>query len=319
MKKIIIASLLACSFLSLTGCEKGVGVGADSSSSKGTTQSESLISKKTIASADELAKAIKMPAPAMIYKGFQDFNDMGALAVTLGQPSATILVTDGIRDAKKSAQEITKNVNAQLAASAPDGKKPEFKNADEIEDTMRRSYYAGAISTLGQPIAGWPFDLFNPRDKEAAVLWIRNIMTIATFSDLVMTEIASKIDGHLLRDPAQASEAIKEVWDAIPTATLNNAWAQAQESAKNSGITLDMVTGRGVGWQCGEASYYWDETGFRMRKNGGTWFGDGKISGKAYEIAMTSSISAVAEKSKELNNSQSTARKEGVSGSVNVK
>jgi hypothetical protein len=159
--------------------------------------------------------------------------------------------------------------------------------------------YMAPISAITAPYYGWEV---NPMSGGRGGASVTNYMEFqeaaANYTNAVFAQIASGLKDEVLKDPDAAKETIQKRFLAIPPENLERLWDESVKKAiQPQHRTLDMATGRGVGWTTNGSSFNGDTGGMTWTKSGVVWLGQGKIDGKEYTVGLESVMSASTEKS----------------------
>jgi hypothetical protein len=316
---------LSLTFL-LAACGQGTGTGASGGSTSSTSASDSTgFSLSRLLDTGKAAKAtVSMPASALIVDAMRQWlaedgwqpaqaREFHIMATSFDPKSFTPVsaaeVTAKAATEKATPEqyrEAVAGLNAAIKASpivAPAfraklrcAEKGAAGKADEAlacyTDASTRALAALAIVNAHAARSGWEI---NPnRDKRELVhAYLDYNAATAEFASLLEAELAAGLAARTLRDPDDAKARIIEAMIAMPIDKIKAAAEQAVQIARenNRQITLDMVSMKGIGWTAGGSFYLGDSKGWTITRNGVTWFGDGKVNGKAYELGLESSIS----------------------------
>ncbi|MEI7429256.1 MAG: hypothetical protein WCL27_02295 [Betaproteobacteria bacterium] len=327
----------------LSGCGKeGVGVSTEGSSGSSVETKSGLSWLKEISTGSSAKNTIAMPASALIADAMNDimatfdikakdalknFFEMADYEGWTPVKTASTWTFKPSYDwaaykqrllERKSAARSIATTNA-LIKCVDMGVKGDLEAAQTCyNDIYMRVWAAAAIAVAVKPEQGWPVD---PDGKKAAQ-YMFSMSSIVEFSSLLGSELASKLQGRVLRDPADAKEQIAAALLAIPREKLNaisNASTEIVDKGFKENITIDMASGKGITWTLGNGNYKNMGAGWSLSRNGVTWFGEGKLCGKSYDLALESSISATRTTRDQTDQSVGTSSQSSTKGNVGVK
>lgn len=275
----------------LSACHQG-GVGVESGASqKAATASENTLqSQRGITSSTSAQASIQMPASALAQQAFQQY----ARASYLPPPSPST---------NQMSQLIWEGSMQQ----------PTQVNTPASAQTMG----ALAIASMAYPWQGWPFNCFGC-SKEAA--WARGMAQQVVFSNTILSMILPKLSAQTLADPADAQAAIIAAYKAIPPAQLVAAYQQAGQQLQG-GINFDFSGSQPspIHFMIGANDFQASPTGWKWSMAGVPWFGEGRISGKNIELALSSAIEKSQSQTSGTGTSTGTSTEQGAGGSAGVK
>ncbi len=176
---------------------------------------------------------------------------------------------------------------------------------------------AASIVLANKPLKGWPVD---PNSKKG-IVYVLSVVTHAEFSNLIETDIASQLKGRVLRDPNEAKAEIVKILYSYDKETLIRAGQEARGVVEKGADSLqfDFTGVKGAAFLMGNGHYQNTGKGWEVLKNGVIWFGDGKLSGKSYELSLESSISTNMTKSQNIENSTTGSNTNGSKATAGVK
>lgn len=309
MKKIALAALVAAS---LGGCG-GSGVSVTTEAGSGdATEAGSVIDRiKSLFFKTEVKATIQYPASQLIFEAIWEGEDAGQIARLrphLAQKLQRPVAADDFYELLPADELLQMLQNPAIRAQVlREGSPPlvaAIESGDEtrIRDALKRNGWRLPTAFAVSPCPGWEVDstMTSGAQDEAEELEAHqtaraylHLMEASThFTNAIFTEIASKIAPQVWRDPTTARAAIVTAWHAIPVATFEAIWAEAVTSTGQT-PALDF-TGKpaGVGWSAGGSRYDCAGSGVVQAKGGATWFGDGKLTGRSYDIGLVSSLGA---------------------------
>jgi hypothetical protein len=353
MKRLIVG----CSVAFLTACGQGgggPGVSA-SSSNENSTDSKSVLSRVKDMMVGHSAKAtIQMPAAGLVADAMREFlvatemklsiiHDMLIFFPSLKRASdpyglakraaADLKLNEITPDAWKAQAEnfakelATPNLRPGIHLVISEkrkcfalGQAGDLAKATECYRVFfLRQFTAMAIATSNEALIGWPVSPM--RDRAMANDWISGMSVLVEYSNLVGTELVSSLQGKSLRDPDAATLAILQALFALPAEKLEAmseaAIANADKSMRNA--TIDLASGRGITWTSPNGQYKNMGAGWQLVRNGMIWYGEGKMSGKSYDLALESTVSANFSKKKSIDASEAQAAKDINKADVGVK
>jgi hypothetical protein len=181
--------------------------------------------------------------------------------------------------------------------------------------TPNPAYVAAAlaISASYEPALAWP-SFINDRD-----FMIRGA-AMSDFANSISTEIVSKISTQALQNPDDAKAKIILELGKIPTATLEAIYSKALAVAKASQLTQNLAgSSAPIEYKIADSAVSAGSNGFQVAKNGLAWFGGGALSGKSYDISMSSSLSTALNQRLDLNAKESSSSSETAKISADIK
>jgi len=277
--------LCIAAIVTLSACDKlgSFGFSLDKTESTSSDQSKSITKDRSIGVSDSNQFSVKMPAAALIAESMRDF-----------------LVQQGIKPPFRK-------VFIASAASTLSGKVP--------TSTSNATYVAAAlaISASYEPALAWPSYV------DDRTFMIRSA-AMSDFANSISTEVVSKINSQALQNPDDARSKIILELGKIPAATLQAIYAKALASAKASQLTQNLAgSSAPIEYKIGESLVSAGPNGFQVAKNGLTWFGGGALSGKSYDISMSSSLSTALNQRLDLNSKESSSQSETAKISADIK
>lgn len=323
MKKAIFIITIAAM---LAACgQESAGVSAGNGASSGNKTDIAVDKSKSIAAENASQIFVKMPALAIISEslsfgygqniGFeQRKKDTNS---DIFAPDETVeglkFVFENIKNNKELLDELAKNLDGQMLDLV---KKNDQSAA--IEFAKRRIYERRFIA-CNEPINGWEVSPVSTKDRELLARYMTAIVSHCDFTNMIFTEIASKLSGKILSDPIEARESIMEEWKKIDIETVDAAWQQALDGNKNAKFSTDLTGVKGVQFVAPNGRYMNEGGGFMIQKNGDTWYGKGALSGKVIELSLRSTISTKAQKSKSITNESGGSVDSNTGANINVK
>lgn len=259
----------------LSGCEKlgSFSVSTDKSKTASSDQSKSLSSDQSINSSNSSRASVKIPAAALIADSVSEY-----------------LAQEGFKPPYR--RSFTQSDSLTLSAHS---KGP---NAVYIGAAM-------AMAATFEPSLAWP----SASDQKFMVV----ATALSNFTNSVSTQIASNLKDTTLQDPSAAQSEIISQLGAIPSSTLESVWADALQKAKSSKM-LQNLSGSSapIEFKANDQVITAGSQGISISRAGVTWFGNGNLSGRAYDLSMDSSLSTSLSQKLNLNlrhvdaNSEST-------------
>lgn len=345
------------SVIALTACGQGGGGPGVSASStdESSGDSKSVLSRvKDMAIGSSAKATIQMPAAGLVADAMREFLSATGTQLNIIHDILTIFPdldrgTDPVSLAQRAATDLKFSDNtlddwkARAAAFDQELARPDLRpgiryvlsekrkcfalaqTADAAQATecyrvfFLRQFTALAIATSNEALIGWPVSPMH--DRKRATTWISGMSVLIEHSNLVATELVSSLQGKSLRDPDAATLAIIKAFFALPADKLEamNAAAVANAAKAMSAASIDLASGRGITWTSPHGQYKNLGAGWQLVKNGMTWYGEGKMSGKSYDLALESTVSANISKKKTLDASEAQAAKDINKADVGVK
>ena len=277
--------LCIAAIFTLSACDKlgSFGFSLDKTESTSSDQSKSITKDRSIGVSDSNQFSVKMPAAALIAESMRDF-----------------LAQQGIKPPFRKAF-------ISSGASTLSGKVP--------ASTPNPAYVAAAlaISASYEPALAWP-SFINDHD-----FMIRGA-AMSDFANSISTEIVSKISSQALQNPDDAKAKIILELGKIPSATLEAIYSKALAVAKASQLTQNLAgSSAPIEYKIADSAVSAGSNGFQVAKNGLTWFGGGALSGKSYDISMSSSLSTALNQRLDLNVKQASSSSETAKISADIK
>lgn len=328
----------------LVGCSKepGAGVSAESSDSTSRESKNSLARSREVTAGNTAKASIKMPAAGLIADAAMELllqdgyhlDQVKQVFIKGAQydrwtPLAEVPNLDPSQI--KDWPAVLADYDKQLAGNPTSADTVRAKRAcaelgskGDIDGsrTCFKNFYrvlvsAATVAVANSPEQGWPV---NPRGKAAAPFIIA-MTNSAEFSNLLETELAGALQGRALRDPADAKVQIRAALFAMKPETIEAIAEQARSTSYNNlkHPTLDMASGKGITWTATGATYSNMGTAWTIAKNGMTWFGDGRLSGKTYELDLETSVVANMTKRQSIDNATTSTSSEQQKADAQVK
>lgn len=277
--------LCIAAIFTLSACDKlgSFGFSLDKTESTSSDQSKSITKDRSIGVSDSNQFSVKMPAAALIAESMRDF-----------------LAQQGIKPPFRKA--FIGSGSATLSGKVP-------------TSTPNPAYVAAAlaISASYEPALAWP-SFINDRD-----FMIRGA-AMSDFANSISTEIVSKISSQALQNPDDAKAKIILELGKIPSADLEAIYSKALAVAKASQLTQNLAgSSSPIEYKIGDSAVSAGSNGFQVAKNGLTWFGGGALSGKSYDISMSSSLSTALNQRLDLNTKESSGSSETAKISADIK
>lgn len=341
MKKIALAALVAAS---LGGCG-GSGVSVTTEAGSGdATEAGSVIDRiKSLFFKTEVKATIQYPASQLIFEAIWEGEDAGQIARLrphLAQKLQRPVAADDFYELLPADELLQMLQNPAIRAQVlREGSPPlisAIESGDEarIRDALKRNGWRLPTTFVVSPCAGWEVDstmtsgarfLATEEDEaeeigahQTARAYLHLMEASTHFTNAIFTEIASKIAPQVWRDPTAAKAAIVTAWHAIPVARFEAVWAEAVSSTGQT-PTLDF-TGKAaaVGWSVGGSRYDCAGSGVVQAKGGAIWFGDGKLTGRSYDVGLVSSLGAEMRKGGSQTDGYSSGSRTDSSGRAGV-
>ncbi|MBU3539050.1 hypothetical protein [Polynucleobacter sp. UK-Gri1-W3] len=277
--------LCIAAIFTLSACDKlgSFGFSLDKTESTSSDQSKSITKDRSIGVSDSNQFSVKMPAAALIAESMRDF-----------------LAQQGIKPPFRKA--FIGSGSATLSGKVS-------------TSTLNPAYVAAAlaISASYEPALAWP-SFINDHD-----FMIRGA-AMSDFANSISTEIVSKISSQALQNPDDAKAKIILELGKIPSATLEAIYSKALAGAKASQLTQNLAgSSSPIEYKIGDSAVSAGSNGFQVAKNGLTWFGGGALSGKSYDISMSSSLSTALNQRLDLNTKESSGSSETAKISADIK
>ena len=147
--------------------------------------------------------------------------------------------------------------------------------------------HAGALSLLAvasTPLQGWPVD---PLDKSS----VRRMCALGDFAPKLAVEMIKPVRANSLKDPGEAWTKMIGQLESIDSDHLQTMWAESVLEAGSVEVQSDTASNE-VSFRCGPKLMSWGSRGLIVSEGGIVTFGDGRIGGKNYDIAVESSITS---------------------------
>ena len=267
----------------LTGCERfgSYGVSVDKTRSTSSDQSTSLSSDKSISASNSSRTSTKIAASALIAQSVGEYLNQEGYKPPY---RALFIKASGLTIASHSTEP-----NAVYKASAL------------------------AMAAAFEPALAWPS---YTTDQNFMI----QSTAIAGFANAVSTQIAANLQSTILQDPAAAQAQIIGQLGSIPASKLETAWADALQKAKKAKM-LQNLSGSSapVEFKANNQVITVTSQGISVSSNGVTWFGNGNLSGRSYDLSMDSSLSTSLNKKLDLNLRQSAGGSESSKVSADIK
>lgn len=251
----------------------------------------------------------------------------GSLGVTSSVDASTSSSQgDSLERTKSISQGKTEKATIQMPAGVliadalraiADPRIPGWQTADPTSLSVypAEAALARLVASATEPVIGWPAD---PMDASARVTrWMASAAATAETANAVVTEIATRIGERPLADPQAAKEAIWAVFAGLSHADLIQDWRERRGSIRNP--TIDLSGGR-IRFTTGDGrDITIDQRGIVETRNGAAWFGDGALSGRKYELALESSISATRSKQQSTSDKSDTSTTRKTTGEAGIR
>lgn len=278
-------SLLATSILCLSACDKlgSFGFSLEKSESTGSDQSKSISKDRSIGVSDSNSVSVKMPAAALIAESMRDFLAQQGIK----PPFRKAFISSGASTLSEKVQASTPNPTYVAAALA--------------------------ISASYEPALAWPSYV------DDRTFMIRSA-AMSDFANSISTEVVSKINSQALQSPDDAKAKIILELGKIPAAILEEIYAKSLATARGSQLTQNLAgSSAPIEYKIGDSVVSAGSNGFQVAKNGLTWFGGAALSGKSYDISMSSSLSTALNQRLDLNTKESSSQSETAKISADIK
>jgi hypothetical protein len=277
--------LCIAAIFTLSACDKfgSFGFSLDKTESTSSDQSKSITKDRSISVSDSNQFSVKMPAAALIAESMRDF-----------------LLQQGIKPPFRKAfiGSNSTTLEGKVAAS--------IANRTYVSTAL-------AITASYEPALAWP------SFTDDRTFMIRGA-AMSDFANQISTEIVSKIRSQSLQNPGDAKEKIMLELGKIPADTLEAIYSQALAAAKASQLTQNLAgSSAPIEYKIGDSAVSAGPNGFQVARNGLTWFGGGALSGKSYDISMSSSLSTALNQRLDLNSKESSGQSETAKISADIK
>jgi hypothetical protein len=313
----IAAMLAACG-------QESAGVGAGNGASSGNKTDIGFDKSKSIAVESASQTFVKMPASALISEALSfGYSQNIGLKQRQKDTNSDIFAPDETIEGLKFVFENIKNKEVfDEFAKNLDGEMLELVKKNDHSGAMdfaKRRIYERRFIACNDSMTGWEVSPVSTKEKELLTRYMTAIVIQCDFTNLIFTEIASKLSGKILSDPAEARESILETWKNIDIETIDAAWNQVLDGNKNAKFTTDLTGVKGVQFTAPNGRYMNEGGGFMILKNGVTWYGKGALSGKVVELSLRSTLSTKAQKSKTITNESGGSVDSNTGANINVK
>ena len=311
MKKSLFIVVMATMFLASCGKES-TSTSAESSSSTTSNSIFSMLKTKTITADKSKEVSIKIPAFGLINDAFLSRYDYGlakgqrTLDFKIGLYGdraegglniVTGIVFEEYKKDKESAIKAAKFYSKKAMTALEKGDIEGFKKE------YIRHQSALRFLSCNLPSSGWEVNTSSNEDMKQ---YLQLIINQCDFTNLIYTELATKISSDVIDSPEKAKEMILQEWDNIPIETLHTVWDSLLKTNEKSYFSPDFSGVRGVQFVGNGGRYENEGGGFVIKKNGMVWFGNGAVSGRNVEVSLRSMLSAKTEKAKTLTEETST-------------
>lgn len=338
MRKAI--TVLASVILTACGQDNGVGVSAEQGNSLDQTSKNGLTRSRELSVGSNAKSTVEIPTAALIVEAANSifsnergtFKEIEGIFAEHAAEDGWNPVTHTFSGAPDADWKAILARDTELMAKDPSnipflsGSRPcveKFAAGDKdggetcIRHFWRAVNTAASIVLANQPLKGWPVD---PNSKKG-IVYVLGVTTHAEFANLIETDIASRLKGRVLRDPTEAKAEIVKILYSYDKETLIRAGQEARAVVAKGvdSLQFDFTGVKGVAFLMGNGHYQNTGKGWEVLKNGVTWFGDGKLSGKSYELSLESSISTNMTKSQNIENSSTGSNTNGSKATAGVK
>jgi len=269
----------------LSACDKlgSFGLSLDKSESTGSDQSKGISKDRSIGVSDSNSVSVKMPAAALIAESMHDFL------------------------AQQSIKPPFRKAFISSSSATLEGKIP--------SSIANRTYVAAALAITAsyEPALAWPSYVSDP-------IFMTRSAAMSDFANQISTEIVSKIRSQALQNPDDAKAKIIRELGKIPAETLEAIYSKALANAASSQLTQNLAgSSAPIEYKIGDSVVSAGPNGFQVARNGLTWFGGGALSGKSYDISMSSSLSTSLNQRLDLNSKESSSSSESAKISADIK
>lgn len=269
MKKKFFAVAMAALLLALGGCGDnghGVGVGTGTSEAAGAATSTLIARIKSLAHSFTAKATIQIPASALIADTFRDYSELNG---------------------SRFIAPLTRIPGTAV---------------DKAQERSEHTHFLSILALSVKPFNGWEVNALAEKkaEKEGLKNWLESLEVQVLFANTVCTEIASMLKDDVLSDPESAKNAVLNAFYSIPNNRLWDAWEQANAAAKAGHREIDLSGNEAVHWVKGSQDFVGDRRGLVLTQNGVTWYGDGKLSGKAWEFGLENSTAKTLSKQQDI-------------------
>lgn len=342
--------LMMASILLVAGCSKehGIGVSGEMSDSSSQDSKASLSRQKDMAVGTSDKATVKMPASALIVESMREMMEIEGFDSNMRFEIMKQAKFDGFSPMRLSENYLDNKFSTEklLAVKNWDDVRASYKKREEegvlapdvllykkncvvlaekkdmeaaercLKKYSNATIAAAIIVAANTAESGWPI---NPNGSEIGE-YLRSQTADAEFANLVETKIAADLQNASLRDPDAAKKAIRkslleiqeDVYQAMSDESLKTIKSKTEKP------TLDMASGKGITWTWAGSEYSNMNKGWSISENGMVWFGEGKLSGKSYELALESNVSTNMTKRKTLDSTDSTTTTDQKKAEVKV-
>jgi uncharacterized protein YceK len=150
------------------------------------------------------------------------------------------------------------------------------------------------ILHTAQPVFGWTYNILSGQDHEGQQ-WAEYQAVVTRFSNLILSELYSKLPKGALADPQITQEEIAYSYLHMNSRDFSAAASQAVKSVESglaSGMTINTAESQNVQYQIGDSTYIGEtQGGWSISENGVKWYGmDGHLSGRTVTIGLENSV-----------------------------
>ena len=310
----------------IAGCsDNSASVGAGNDASAGSKTGVSIDKTKSISTESSSETVVKMPAAALIGEAFSAKYQQGAGYQQRKEDTESDLYAADTKE--ESFKQLLELIDKDHSILEELSKKlePEFialvkkKDLQAMTEVAKRRNYERRFISCNEPSSGWEVSPIDKKQQKILLNYLSAIVNQCDFTNVIFTEIASKLSGKVLSDPVKARESIIETWGKIDIATIDAAWQQVLEGNKNAHYNTDLSGVKGIQFTAPNGRYVNEGGGFHVVKNGMLWYGNGALSGKVVELSLRSTIAAKAEKSKTITNESGSSTDSKSGANINVK
>lgn len=321
--KILISAL---SLICLAGCNgSGVGVTAGNSSSEDAGSSSVIDRLKSLVFSSSAKASIQYPAAGLIVEAILGDNNTlrgqapGMLHVFYANTNKAV--------PEKLDDFAMGDIDRVIEAGPQISKDPEVSDAirrkdrNELARLARMSAFRQPIAWATRPCMGWEVDVMpdifaqssDIPNQDEVMAYLHIFEASAQLTNTILTEIASKMAAHVIRDPDAAKAEARRLFYAMDPDKLQAAWTAAI-AATGRGATVDMTGSKSVGWISSGSRFDCADSGLVWVRNGQPWFGQGKLTGRDYVVGLETGFSASVNASRRQTGQSSTNEGDQTSG-----
>lgn len=305
MKMII--TLIGAALILAACSDNHAGASAESEASSGNKNSVGVDKRKTISTESSAETIVKMPAAALIGEAFSTrFVQGSGFHQRKMDTQSNLYAPDSL---EQDFKDLLKQMESDPSVYAKMEKETDAafmdllrkKDVNGLVEIAKRRVYERRFISCNEPSTGWEVNPQSKKEHQILLGYLSAIVNQCDFTNLIFTEIASKLSGKMLEDPGNARERIVKTWEDMGIEKIDAAWQQALNGNKLAHFTTDLSGVKGVQFTGPNGRYANEGAGFYITRNGISWYGNGALSGRVIELSMRSTISAKAEKTKSIN------------------